>query len=335
MSLLEFEPVNLLSLHGTPIGGVEVFSRVKALPIPLPTTVAGTLGSYLGVRLTSRDPCENLVELYEALNSRLNCHGGVCVRGPLTYFEVGEVRLPHPYVCIEDYFVPLANAFRIRDDSSVCVDIDEEPVVWRYLLRVGIALERRDVLGEKRAMPGYFYRYVVSLYRYGDKVARPVFAYLVPPATRVDGVVRFGGKGSVVRVSSRDLTYPSDVALRVVSPLEGLNEGYYVALSPVPLIPKSPHPTKLKEHFETPLDLRNGEVLGVPRRCGEAGALPPKLRIVRLGLGFSEATRLRRPQILALPPGTVVRVRRKHEQSLTPLMRALLGLGFSVLYRLP
>jgi len=204
-----------------------------------------------------------------------------------------------------------------------------------YSVRVGVALERRNALGEKRAMPGYFYRYAVSLYRYGGEVARPIFAYLVPPATGIDGVVRFGGKGSVVRVLSRDLTHPSEVALRVVSPLEGLSEGYYVALSPVPLIPRSPYPTKLEEHFETPLDLRNSEVLGVPRRCGDAGALPPKLRVVRLGLGFSEATGLRRPQILALPPGTVIRVRRRHEQSPSPLMRALLGLGFSSLYRLP
>jgi len=336
MSLLEFETMNPPSFHGTPIGGMEIFSRVKALPIPLPTTIAGALGSYLGIRLklTSRDPCENLVKLYETLNSRLSCHNGVCIKGPLIYFEVGGARLSYPYVCIEDYFVPITKAFRVCGNLSVCVDVDEESIVWRYSFRVGVALERRNVLGEKKAMPGYFYKYAVSLYRYGSKVAKPIFAYLVPPATKVDGIVRFGGKGSIVRVLSRDLTYPSEVASRVISPIEGLDEGYYVTLSPVPLIPSSPYPTKLEEHFEAPLDLRSSEVLGVPRRCRETGVLPPKLRVVRLGLGFSEAAGMRRPQILALPPGTVIRVRRRHERSPSPLMRALLGLGFSALYKL-
>jgi len=333
MMLLEFEPVSPPSIHTTSIGGAEVFGRAKALPIPLPTTVAGALGNYLGVQLTSRDPCGSLVELYEALGTRLGCRGGVCIKGPLMYFEVNGRRLPSPYVSVEGFFVPLAKAFRVSGAWSVCVD-GSETVEWEPSVRVGVALERRDVLGEKRVMPGYFYRYAVSLYRYGDEVARPVFAYLVPQTASVNGVVRFGGEGSMARVLSRDLAHVGELVSKVVSPLEGLDEGYYVALSPVPLVPRSPRPTRLEEHFEIPLDLRSSEVLGIPRSCAEAGAQPPKLRVVRLGLGFSESAGRRRPQILALPPGTVIRINHRYRPSLSPLMTSLLGLGFSTLYRL-
>ncbi|MEM4817136.1 MAG: hypothetical protein QXU77_06280, partial [Desulfurococcaceae archaeon] len=63
----------------------------------------------------------------------------------------------------------------------------------------------------------------------------------------------------------------------------------------------------------------------------------PKLRIVRLGLGFSEVVRKKRPEILALPPGTIIGV----EDDVNPptfgdndLMKELLHIGFATLYKL-
>lgn len=330
--MLEFEPVNPPSLHGASIGGIEVFGVPKALPAPLPTTVAGALGNYLRVQLSSRDLLGSLSELYEVLSKLLGCQGGSCVKGPLTYFEVGGRRLPEPYVSIERYFIPLVGSFKVSEDSVVCIGGEIRSVVWEPVTRVGIALERRGE-GEKRAIPGYFYKYAVSFYRLDSEIVRPVFTYVIPLKADVHGLLRFGGEGSVARAISRDLEHLEDLVTRVVSPLEGLNEGYYVALSPIPLLPKRQHPTELEKDLELPLNTQDVRILGVPSRCGE-GVRPPKLKVVRLGLGFSEVGKARRPQVLALPPGTVIEVSHKHKPHLGPLMKVLLGLGFATLFKL-
>jgi CRISPR-associated protein Cmr3 len=332
MRLLEFEPVNPPSLHGASIGGIEVFGMPKALPTPLPTTVAGALGNYLGVRLSGGDPLGLLSELYNTLGELLGCRGSSCIKGPLTYFEVGGRRLPEPYVNVERHFIPLAGSIKVSGDGVVCIERDVRPVVWEPIARVGVALERRGE-GEKRVMPGYFFKYAVSTYRLDSKTARPVFTYVTPLEKDIRGLLRFGGEGSIARVVSKRPDHQEDLVTRVVTPLEGLDEGYYVALSPVPLLPKKQYPTELEKDLELPLGIRDSRVLGIPSRCGEE-ARPPKLRVVRLGLGFSEVSRTRRPQVLALPPGTIIEVSRRHKPHISPLMNVLLGLGFATLFKL-
>lgn len=344
MRLLEFQPLTSVSFHGSPVGGFEVFGAARAVPTPLPTTVAGALGSLLGVRLGAGDPVASLVELYESLRSRLGCGEESCVKGPLTFFTVGGERVG-PFVFAGRFY--LLSSVKVGGGFA-CVDGGEGVVEWELLRRVGVALERRGGEGFKRVAPGFFYRYFVSTFKYGygpgfkglgvcGEVVRPVYAYAVPFDGDVDAVVRFGGEGSVARVVASGLELVDRVVRGLVSPLEHLEEGYYVALSPIPLLPLKPGLAKPWEGLEAPFNMEFTEVVGVPRECSGGGggaAQPPRLRLVRLGLGFSEAAGRRRAQVVSFPPGTLVRVLRGHKPSLSPLLKTLVGLGFATLYKI-
>jgi len=264
VKLVEFQPVNPPSLHSAFIGGIDVFGVTRALPIPLPTTIAGAIGSYLNIYLTSSDPVDALVELYNAISAKLNCRDLACIRGPLVYFEVDDRRIG-PYVSIEDYFTQL-DSIRVYGSSVVCVEDTGEIVEWNPRVRVGVALERRGVKGDKRVIPGYFYKYVVSTYRLGSRIVNPVFTYITPLTIEHSVLLRLGGEGSVAVVKSRDVDYLDRVVERVTSPLGELEEGYYIALSPIPLLPRKSIVESWRD-LETPLNPEYSEVLGIPMKC--------------------------------------------------------------------
>ncbi len=104
----------------------------------------------------------------------------------------------------------------------------------------------------------------------------------------------------------------------------------------MPLLFLKPGLAEPWEGLEAPFNMGLAEGVGVPRECSGGGggaAQPPRLRLVRLGLGFSEAAG-GRPQVVSFPPGTLVRVLRGHKPSLSPLLKTLVGLGFATLYKI-
>jgi len=52
------------------------------------------------------------------------------------------------------------------------------------------------------------------------------------------------------------------------------------------------------------------DIIGIPS-IGIESKKATKIRIIRLGLGFSEVLCKRRPQILALPSGTIIHIKRE------------------------
>ena len=337
------------------VGGAQLHSTVLNLPIPLPTTVAGALGALLGIQLKVSTVAENLCselkkledlkELYSELKKRTGCRDP-CIKGPLTYFD-GK-----PYLNVGDLFVPavpdvLDSVGRLH---SIPEDKKSEYIKHVLFRKVGIALERRAATMPKVVKPGFFYTVGTSLYvREADKtLIQPIFKYTLGGLLEKCGeIVRFGGESALAEVLCEDEV--ADVVENIKSPLERLSEGIYIALAPVPIIPISCEHVKRQGAesmsvlnvdeaagvcFETPFKL--SEVIGLPgsSRGGIVVKLP-KVRVERLGLGYSESLKMRRPQILAFPQGTIVQIKETAPRGFSDLMKTLLGIGFASLYKLP
>jgi hypothetical protein len=334
MRALVVKPLEPLSLSATPITGVDVFSYTRALSTPLPTTLLGALGALLDIQLSSTDPIQGISELVSKVRQRLNC-GDVVVKGPLVYFKVAGVGLVGPTVAIHTarFYKPecIVKSRVGYEISGECREhVEYEPRVF-----VGIALQRRDASGDKLVMPGFTYRYPLGLYRYvhkaGSKVeskyAEPVFVYALNCKERVErAIVRFGGEGRVAEVYTSEEEELIKRASLIKSPLEVDSGGVYIALAPIPLLAESGDSIYL--------DAVKGlefcsDVVGVP----QIGPKPPKVVVERLGLGYYEVSRIRRPQILALPAGTIVRAR-PIDLGIVDLLKTLYMVGFASLYPL-
>ncbi|WP_048058846.1 hypothetical protein [Desulfurococcus amylolyticus] len=349
--IVAFRVINRPVFAKTRVGGVQLHSKLSNTPIPLPTTVAGALGALLGVRLkagSAIDPCsklmglEDLNELYSELKEKLKC-GDPCIKGPLTYFE------NWPYLNVGELFVPVAESVleSLRDLHSLPEEKRSEYVRHITLRRVGVALERRDAATPKVVKTGYFYTAPASLYvrEAGGTPVQPVFKYVLEGSIdRCGEVVRFGGEGTLAEVYCENGA--DDVFKYVTSPLEQLDRGTYVALTPIPAIPTpcgqsggglggAFNVEKVAGVcFETPFRL--GEIVGLPGSLKDGVvAKPPKIRVERLGLGYSESLNMRRPQILVFPQGTIVQIKDAAPRSFSDLVRVLLEIGFASLLKLP
>ncbi len=342
----------------TIIGGAQLHSVVLNTPIPLPTTVAGALGTLLGIRLkvgaATGDLCgelsrlEDLKELYRELRRSTGCKDP-CIKGPLTYFE-GK-----PYLNVRELFVPVAHdtLSSISELYSISEDKRSEYVRHVLLRKVGIALERRAATAPKVVKPGFFYDVGASLYiREADKApVQPVFKYVLEGSiNKCEEIVRFGGEGTLAEVLCEDgVAGTTEITESIKSPLEPLSRGTYIALTPIPVIPVSCKPLEQRSVraegslsvdklasvcFEAPFKF--SEIIGLPGSSrNNVVVKPPKARIERLGLGYSESLNMRRPQVLAFPQGTIVRVEEISLKSFSDIMRTLLGIGFASLYKLP
>lgn len=189
------------------------------------------------------------------------------------------------------------------------------------------------------------YKYSTLSYRVvgdGSSVS-PIFIYLYDCDKELEpGVYRVGGEGRVANVSVAELEeLPGEIikALeRVESPLTLQERGLHLALAPVPLIP-----LVREKHVKLILDESKPSVVGlefVERVEGNVQADAEELRsevrlkrrIERLGLGYSEALGSRRPQILVLPLGTIIRT--KKPERFVEAIEMLWSLGFASLLRL-
>jgi CRISPR-associated protein Cmr3 len=334
MRALVVNPLEPLSLSATPVTGIDLFSRVKGLSTPLPTTIVGALGALLGVHLSSLDPLGGLVELANEIRQRLSC-GEVIVKGPILYFEISDKEFISPTIPIHPTrFYKVDCIAKSRAGYSIS-DECREHFEYTPGVFVGTPLKRRGPVGEKLVIPGFTYRYPLGFYKYireadfkaESKPAKPLFMYIINCEKPVEKtIVRIGGEGRVAEIYTSDEELLIKQLSLLKSPLELSESGTYIAVSPIPLI--------AEKRDALYLDAVKGlefcsSVIGVP----QIGLKPPKLIVERLGLGYYEVARTRRPQILVLPPGTIVEVK-STDKSVIDVLRALYSVGFATLYPL-
>jgi len=328
MKTLIIKPTEPLSLTATPITGYELFSYISTFSIPLPTTVIGAIGAALNARLISKDPVEGLKELIAIVKDKLKCEDPVII-GPLVFFKVdGEIKGPTIPI-LNRLFVYPKNI--MKTITGYCIECDEcfecEPLV-----KVGIALGRRRPGEEKLVRKGYMYKYPLAVYkeRRSGNIAEPLFVYTLNCEKTLDKVViRVGGENRVANIYVTEEKYFTEPSSKLTSPLKTPREGVYIATSPIPLLSSKNEQLYLDDVLG--LEFINGVkgVLGIPQEKGK----PPKIVTERLGLGFYEVTRTRRPQILALPQGTIIEIKIKiHLPALPDILKPLYTIGFASLY---
>ncbi len=355
MRVLLVEPLEAPVFSRTPIASYEFIAGVhRAQPIPSPTTIAGMLGSALGLTLGGRTGAH--IEAFEALLREFEnagCRKPV-VKGPLLWFrKLGG----KAYVCLGDTVAPLNVVERVAEEvrkavkggELVCDDcvkvVSEEAV--------GVKLERgyRGAV-EKVVDKGYMYRY--STVRYvtisdGESVTPTYVYWLNCDRASIPRIHRVGGEG---RISSVNVTSKEDLpggvarALELLaSPLEVEGEGPYMLLTQAPLIPIGVE-EKLTLDPESFTRIAGLEFIrGVEGVKGMVaievedelkGRLRWRLkrRVERLNLGYSEALKARRPQVLALPVGTIVETRRLEPRNVNRVAELLWSIGLASLLKL-
>jgi hypothetical protein len=355
MRVLLVEPLEAPVFSRTPIASHEFIAGVhRAQPIPPPTTIVGMLGSALGLTLGGRTGAH--IGAFEALLREFEnagCRKPV-VKGPLLWFrKLGD----RAYVCLGDAVAPLDAVEQVagevrkaaRGGELVCDDcvkvVSEEAV--------GVKLERGyGGAVEKVVDKGYMYRY--STVRYvtiseGEAVTPTYVYWLNCDKIGIPRIHRVGGEGrfSLVNVTSKE-DLPGGVARALellASPLEVEGEGPYMLLTQAPVIPVGVEGELAldSESFTriAGLEFIRGveEVKGavaIEVEDGLRGRLKWRLkrRVERLNLGYSEVLKARRPQVLALPVGTIVETRRLEPKNVNRVAELLWSIGLASLLKL-
>jgi hypothetical protein len=350
MKALLIEPLEPLVLSKKPVASQEFITGSHAvLPIPSPTTISGLVGSALNVTLESQanaDHISLLRKLIEGLEEKGGC-GKPVIKGPLLWFKDLS---NEPYVCLGSIYAPLREIRVEQGSRNIKVYLSKadhgkyvKPVVEE---RIGVKLVKGyGNRTEKVVDKGYTYKYSTLSYRVvgsGDSVI-PTFIYLYNCDKELEpGAYRVGGEGRIASVNVTKLeALPEEIAKTlelIESPLTLQNKGLHLTLTPTPLIPLA-----LKELNTLTLDESKPNVIGlefVERVEGSIQADPEELepggklkrKIERLNLGYSEVLSSRRPQILALPTGTIIRTKKPERYADT--IETLWSLGFASLLRL-
>ncbi len=286
MKAVKFEIVEALRFAAGHTGGIEVYAKELAYPLPLPSTVLGALGAALGVRLGA-SVCERPFADLEALAEKL---GGRSVdlfaercEDPLLWgllLEAGG----HYYFARGGDLISVDNR-----GSYVDAALERKGFAADHRLRPNTRFGLK--LAESRvAEPGYAYK--VSFYGYDLESYPASLIYVANLASELaEKVVRLGGEGRVAKLSLSDLP-------KEIKELLSEESHYAIALSPVLFYAEG------KIEPSSALGLKEVErIVGIPT----SGAV--KLRAENVGLGFSEVCKRRRPLLQALPPGTILKLK--------------------------
>lgn len=344
--LLLIKPLEPLATPRSAISGPRRFAPSPvAFPVPQPTTVIGMIGQALGVRIDggSLGRLDDIRSVAEAVRRKLKCDSPL-ILGPFVTPKDSPADL---YVPVEpDTFVRASDIHRVlgvEEDGGVYrlgVRPDECMGGARCIqasvdVRVGASLERTGPGRDKTVRPGYMYEYPIVTYTdvAEEKTVDVQITYLVSCRGEMEeAVARLGGESRVVRVKLAD--HAGEAYARVSSPLSGLARGLYIAVSYIPVAPKLGSALYLSPDKLTGLEfiqMGRGEVVGSPRR----GLTEPRVRVERLGLGYSESLGRRRPYVLALPPGTVVRLNEDVPRpNVDGVIKTLWDIGYATLFKL-
>jgi len=350
-SILRIKPLGPARLAALPIADMNVFGIQKVLGVPLPSTILGILGVVNSIVLNEGDVEKDSLLGIGILTELLSKNAPplkTIIEGPIinTAFSITNPCLTIPILTKEGTVL-------VKIENEVIKTISNELIVPRSAL-VGKAIQRleigvalRDSLEgnwNKVVAPGYtFRRGFIHYVRMNGKAMEFEFIYKLNIHHNViNTLVRLGGEGRQARLVITDKV--PNVLLKylnyITSPLEA-NSGLYIVLNYWPLIPTSPNTLYLErdkviglEFFEDPSE----DIIGIPqivRRNKEYRR--PRKEVIRIGLGFSEVLKRRRPQILALPPGTLVYIRYTFDElrdELPSTYIKLLMAGYSSLFKL-
>ncbi len=313
LRVLSLRPLGPARLSQLPIYPSDLISSAvePALGVPMPSTVLGLLGAAAGVWIdkdaAEKDPLLGIGALVERLlEIGFRLVAGSIIAGPILEVELaGETVYSFSVYSKGGTLFVRLDALDEVLDSGV---IREEHVVARAktMTLEGISLNDYGPgsSGERVARPGYHFRRAFTVLVNAE--GRPIkfsyhFIVNVPEGLNIEGLVRLGGESRYATLHLHDDERLLKLSGSLASPcVDGLERGRYITLSPWPLLPASPNVLWLSEGGLQPLPTGESSVLGVASLAGF------RVRIVRLGLGFSEVARRRRPQLLALPSGTVV-----------------------------
>ncbi|MGC9091550.1 MAG: hypothetical protein ACP5I2_07550 [Fervidicoccaceae archaeon] len=332
--ILRIKPITNPIFSRRPFSSPDYIASHSVWEIPPPTTVAGTLGDALGITIPTNESSKllGLDKLSEKLNEKLTEPCGIpfSITGPLLETE-GR------------YFVPIGEGvfLPVQYDNvkkiAVIGDRNKAKLIHGTERRVGVSLKRGyNQSEEKVGRSGMHYRYLVSVYEmFENEKKRPVLPNYVYKLTGCQGsgniqqkrAIRFGGEGGIAFLEINRSKEEDSIFSAMFSPLSNLEQGCYLALSPIPLIPKHGNSSHISE--VTGLEPFGGpsSVRGI---CDERSC---KVKVVRMGLGFSEVYKSRRPQILALPQGTLLEVSDKHGSNNSKVLKVLYSLGFASLLK--
>jgi len=335
LKALILKPLGPTRLVQSPILPSNIFSPTiePALGIPMPSTILGLIGNILGVKLDRdvviKDPLLGLDTLVSELSKKLKLVKGCLFAGPFIKLNISRDRSIISIPIYSKTGTELLDASRIGDiaeNLKLCKRCIAGYV--KSLLYIGIHLKDYEEKIEERARvakPGYMFK---KLFTYiADVEGKPVdyeYIYVVDPQEEFPqhSVVRLGGEQRQTLLKLVDIdklegyTVLKDLLNKLTSLDQASESSTYILLTPAPLL--SPHESLY--YGEPGLIPENIDVIGVPTDQGV------KPYITRIGLGFSEVIGVRRPQLLSLPPGTIIKIRSR--STLQPLISKLVRTGY-------
>lgn len=351
--LLVIEPLEPLSLSRKQISGPRYFQATPAsFPIPQPTTVLGVLGSLLNISISnvSSGRLDDIKIVLDGISKELECENtGPLMLGPSLFTQTPKstkdvyvpIR-PELYVKMSelDNVIKISSEKKINIDLEICKKRELACIEAQNVTLIGVSLKRRPGESqEKTVKPGFMYRYPVSFFidTATKKAVRTSYVYVLNCDKGIDSteIWRVGGENRVAIIKTLD--DEAGLSKLVFNPLTGLCKGLYIATSYIPLIPRTQSLIAITPESESEvsglefLDSIRG-ILGLPKR---GDGLKTEVVIERLGLGYSEAMRRKRPMIFAMPPGTLVNVEGEKRTDKQPLdvLKILWRTGYSTFVR--
>ena len=331
--VIKVRPLGQLHMGLRNLSGVDAFAIDKASTAPLPSTVLGAVGYMLGVVVNTSTSHVNYD--FDDLRQLARGIAGVDLAfttstrepilwGPLVNFNGGGYG--GYYIPIDNKLLSISNVKRYIDATIKYYEDpfgEEAKELGKLLInyakssgRVGIELARESKT-VRRMFKVTYTSYKPEPECGGGETTYPEldFTYVLRLSKANEGwvadVVRLGGEGRLALFSLGEAFKP---------PTEG---DFAIALQPILI------------HADRPI----AEISGVAGlECVEEvyGVLSGdefKVRVIDLGLGFSEVGRFRRPMLKALPQGTVIRLRNSDECRGALAVGLLSELGYGSLYR--
>ena len=286
--VIRLRPLEPLHLGVRNLGGIEGFSIDEVVYTPLPSTVLGAIGSLLGINIDCRCGSEkyDLCDLRELIKQLTGTELSLDTRtsepmlwGPLIeagngrYIPIGSRLLREEHA--GEYVGAAIRYYKGEDVKDLGRLLISYADAWS---KVGIELNEEAKTVNRTFKAKYVsYKHNLNL------------TYLLRTSKKPsNGVVRLGGEGRLAMLSVSDE--------KIDLPRRG---NYAIALQPILI-----HSSKPTASIDEVAGLECvEEVYGV--FDGERF----RVRVVDVGLGFSEACKFRRPILKALPQGTVVKLR--------------------------
>ncbi len=313
--VVQVRPLEPLHLGVRNLGTAEEFFTDESTAVPPPSTILGALGNAMGILLSIdcgkvKGGVYDFDDLKQLAHKLLNCSPNLgdllsqepCLWGPLLLID-GKYYAPMGIRAIGvDGLKAYVNAsMRGQDEAKKLIDELNKMFIQYASINTRVGVD----IGDAHVTEAMFKSSYVN---YRDHDVK--FIYLLKNLNLTsDIVIRLGGEGRFALIEGGNNVEP---------PRAGK---YAVALQPI--LFSSEDPTA---------DVGNVRGLKcVEEVYGVFDGEKFKVRVINIGLGFSEVCRFRRPILQALPQGTVVRLKDECRDALA--IGLLSELGYGSIYR--